>query len=1099
MINTAPVQVNAPSNKFYPPHIDESQSLLRADLITKRLPGKISAKKVIIIEAQAGQGKTTLASQFLNYHQVEYIWYQIGPEDSDPFFVLSSLLLNLSNRFPAFTSFQLSAILNEGQVGPLDIERCANILLRDIDTFIPQEICIVFDDIHLLHNSHMTNGLLEYLLDSSPPKLHFLFISRHPLQFKSKILRNGQALCYLNTDDLALSNREIEALFNTVLKKEISREEAEEIQRITSGWIMGIILASHPVSGRERFWQNTTGSVFALSSGAGHMLEFFQDEIFDQIPEALHIPFVKLALLTEIPVNLARIITGIEDIESVLFKMARSNFFVYQLDKHLQTFRFHHFFQEFLQLRARHLLSEGDIWDIHVGEARYYLEREMIDKALLCYKKAGDYPMMEKILKEKGMELIARNKTLSILSLLETIPQATLFQYSWLTLYAGLLRIDFIPQTTLPFFDAARAKFIESNEEVGEIITLSQTIYFHFVISGRYKFGAQILLRTEELLLKNEATLPIPVKIMAARNLASGFCFFNADMQKARTYIALATNLAVKHDLRNFTAASRFIQGYIELFSGNQAKFLREAEVCFSLLNDPLVGMSNKLTIRIMYLCYLSMIGDHLNFAAEQQAIHRSIDPKVVEQTVAAPYFFVWGASNLFSAGQTEKAMDLLGKGMGITATAATDHMYSQMLQWQAFGHALLGENKDALTCIDSSIRLRGEAGGPFYEAFNAIIAGSVYSRLDSPEKAESSFEEGLARAKAIPSPFLLICLYLNRSYHKLQTTGPATATDDLRTGLVLMRINHLNHFWTWEPEMMTQLLALAVQKDVERSFARELARERLEISFSDSGELIPLLHFSLLDHFQIDCEGQTLFLASDFTPSQRELLGLLLTTKGQRLSQERVQLALWPESPPENARTSFDTLLTRLRKQLNTRLPLSVKKYVTLQKGILGLGNAKTDALLFAAAAQLGLRHARNDEWWQAGNAFRKALIHLKGLWPEEVFYSEQAHTLNDQLVNTLMELTLVWAENMSASGNTEEAISLLEQTLQIHFQDERLIELLYSLYLKNQNHLKAGDTLERYRTALKKLDYSKKEIEELLGEIIALSRKDSSNQRHF
>lgn len=1099
MINTAPTLVNAPSNKFYPPHIDESQSLLRTDLITTRLPRKISAKKVIIIEAQAGQGKTTLASQFLNFHQVEYIWYQIGPEDSDPFFVISSLLLNLSNRYPEFSSFQLSAILNEGQVGPLDIERCANILLRDIDAFLPQEICIVFDDIHLLSDYHLTNGLLEYLIDSSPPKMHFLLISRHPLQFKSKILRNGQALCYLNTDDLALSNREIETLFNTVLKKEISREEAEEIQRITNGWIMGIILASHPVSGREKFWQTASGSVFALSSGAGHMLEFFQDEIFDQIPDVLHIPFIKLSLLTEIPINLARIITGIEDIESVLFKMARSNFFVYQLDKNLQTFRFHHFFQEFLQLRARDLFSANDIRHIHVCEADYYLEKEMIDKAMLCYKKAGDYSVMEKILKDKGMDLIAQNRTLSILSLLETISQSTLFQYSWLTLYAGLLRIDFIPQTTLPFFDAARARFIQSNEEIGEIIALSQTIYFHFVISGRYNFGALILPRTEELLLKHDTTLPVPVKIMAARNLASGFCFFNAEMEKARTYITLATNLAAKHDLRNFTAASRFIQGYIELFIGNKAKFLKEAEICFSLLNDPLVGMSNKLTIRIMYLCYLSMIGDHLNFSAEQQAIHKSIDPKVVEQTIAAPYFFVWGSSGLFSSGQTEKAMDLLNKGLGITATAATDHMYSQILQWQAFGHALLGENEDALKCIGNSLLLRSEAGGPFYEAFNAIIAGSVYSRLAMQELAESYFDQGLAKAKAIPSPFLLICLYLNRCYHKLQTMGSAAATDDLRTGLVLMRINHFNHFWTWEPKMMTELLSLAVHKDVEKRFAQELARQRLNISISDTGESIPFLHFSLLDHFQINFEGQTLFQASDFTPSQRELLGLLLTTKGQNLSQERVQLAIWPESPPENARTSFDTLLTRLRKQVSTRLPLSAKKYITLQKGILGLSNSKTDAILFAEAAQIGLRHARNGEWWQAGNSFRAALVHIKGLWPEEVFYSEQSHSLNDQVVNTLMEITLVWAENMSGSGNTEEAISLLERTLQTHFEDERLIGLLYSLYLRNQNHLKAGDTLERYRVALKKLDYTKKEIEELVGEIVALARKDNSDHIHL
>ena len=58
-----------PSNKFYPPHIDHSQSLLRHNLLTTKLPGKTHNKKVIVIEAQAGQGKTTLVSQFLDHNK----------------------------------------------------------------------------------------------------------------------------------------------------------------------------------------------------------------------------------------------------------------------------------------------------------------------------------------------------------------------------------------------------------------------------------------------------------------------------------------------------------------------------------------------------------------------------------------------------------------------------------------------------------------------------------------------------------------------------------------------------------------------------------------------------------------------------------------------------------------------------------------------------------------------------------------------------------------------------------------------------------------------------------------------------------------------
>ena len=105
----------APSNKFYPPHIDQSQSLFRSGLIQGKFPGHSHNKKLIVIEAQAGQGKTTLAYQFLHVNAVTYIWYQVGPGDSDPVLLLSSLLLNLRANLPNFASPQLTNILNEGK------------------------------------------------------------------------------------------------------------------------------------------------------------------------------------------------------------------------------------------------------------------------------------------------------------------------------------------------------------------------------------------------------------------------------------------------------------------------------------------------------------------------------------------------------------------------------------------------------------------------------------------------------------------------------------------------------------------------------------------------------------------------------------------------------------------------------------------------------------------------------------------------------------------------------------------------------------------------------------------------------------------------
>ena len=90
-----------------------------------------------------------------------------------------------------------------------------------------------------------------------------------------------------------------------------------------------------------------------------------------------------------------------------------------------------------------------------------------------------------------------------------------------------------------------------------------------YEVITQYRTGSELLPKAAELLKKNEATLPDPVKIVAARNLASGYCFFNSEMDKAQSYIGIANTLANRQNSRNFIASTRFIQGYIRITSYN--------------------------------------------------------------------------------------------------------------------------------------------------------------------------------------------------------------------------------------------------------------------------------------------------------------------------------------------------------------------------------------------------------------------------------------------------------------------------------------------------------------------------------------------------
>ena len=63
------IQQSIAANKFYPPRINKSQSIARHSIISGKIDSDDISKQVIVVEAQAGQGKTTLVHQYLEYEK----------------------------------------------------------------------------------------------------------------------------------------------------------------------------------------------------------------------------------------------------------------------------------------------------------------------------------------------------------------------------------------------------------------------------------------------------------------------------------------------------------------------------------------------------------------------------------------------------------------------------------------------------------------------------------------------------------------------------------------------------------------------------------------------------------------------------------------------------------------------------------------------------------------------------------------------------------------------------------------------------------------------------------------------------------------------
>jgi DNA-binding response OmpR family regulator len=248
-----------------------------------------------------------------------------------------------------------------------------------------------------------------------------------------------------------------------------------------------------------------------------------------------------------------------------------------------------------------------------------------------------------------------------------------------------------------------------------------------------------------------------------------------------------------------------------------------------------------------------------------------------------------------------------------------------------------------------------------------------------------------------------------------------------------------------------------------------------------------PVLQFHTLGRLELVLDGRVVVRAEDLSRTLRNLLGLVVASPQLWISQEEVQLALWPESTPVKARSSFDSLLLRLRRTLDGLLePHSIRNYLALQRGILRLNNCRVDAQEFMAAARNGLEQLKRRNPAPATEFFSSAISLWEGPFSLGASGVERLHDFHDQLERMYVEIVLRWSELLAARRETATASQLLTRALACDRTNDALVKALCNIFVAEQNLGKAGEVVRQYEEALRRAGFSPREIRGILADII-------------
>ncbi len=297
-------------------------------------------RPLIFICGQAGSGKTSLATQWLDSHKNKVAWYSLDDNDNDPdlfFRYLLTSLLNHSEKFDkAFSPFLQGQRALSGQKA----------MTRVVNEFDRHEknIFLVLDDFHVISNSAI-HKRISYLIQYAPKSLHLVIISRSEPPFSLSSLKARNHITQINAGNLQFSRHEADDFFKKVFDMDLLPNQVQTIFKATEGWVSGLQLA-----GLSLQKYPSTEWLKTLSRGHDPLVnEYMKDEIFKVQPEKIQIFLLKTSILHRFNADLCKEITGQENSGKILAQLELNNVFIIALDTAHEWYRYHPLFAESLK------------------------------------------------------------------------------------------------------------------------------------------------------------------------------------------------------------------------------------------------------------------------------------------------------------------------------------------------------------------------------------------------------------------------------------------------------------------------------------------------------------------------------------------------------------------------------------------------------------------------------------------------------------------------------------------------------------------------------------------------------------------------------
>ncbi len=435
--------------KIYIPPV-RTERVLRPRLVERLKAG--FDRKLTLISAPAGFGKTTLLSECAALCGHPVAWVSLDKGDNEPVQFWTYVVAALQT-IPHLKGTELGqavlAIFRSSQPPPMEtlLSGLINELVEVTEPFV-----LILDDLHQITNPQI-NDALALLLDNQPPQMHLVISSRADPPWPLARWRASGQIMELRTDDLRFTSAEAAAFLNDVMELDLSAADIAALDARTEGWIAGLQLAALALQGTLSMEDRDAQSFLKTFRGSHRfVLDYLVEEVLEHQSSELQEFLLQTSILERLTAPLCDAVRfGTAEApgssQSILERLERANLFLVPLDDGRRWYRYHHLFADLLRSRLEQTLLD-QVPMLHLRASHWHEQNGQIAEAVGHALLIPDAKRVAYLIEGNALAILERGELTTLVGWLDALPEDVVrshpwlcVAYAWVLVYTGQLDI----------------------------------------------------------------------------------------------------------------------------------------------------------------------------------------------------------------------------------------------------------------------------------------------------------------------------------------------------------------------------------------------------------------------------------------------------------------------------------------------------------------------------------------------------------------------------------------------------------------------------------------------------------------------------------